>query len=516
MALPVGVIRLGQFQGLKGDKGATGVLADLDVDLLPWDEEPYAEMTGPADERGAVLHIPMPLPSPATVNNDDATEALVKTPTKTQKAVDGRLETGIPARSSLIAQDVINGGPLARANMVQQAMISKRLQANRCMPNRQILINGATTDPWLRVSTTVSDDVPHAVSGGKAWKISTAGAVSGARAYIQPAAPVTIHPSQSMYADLWIDDPSVITSLSVSLRQTTGGVLYTRSNISSPAQPLVVGRNRLRWKMAEGLPVAWDGSSLDQINFYMTTTAAASVSIGEIGLEWHEKAKAIVVMDRGYESAVNGGMIADLDALGIPVTWAIDVQKIGDRPANPIFNAVTLDYLRARAARGDSISFHGFTAAVTATMTPEQAAEDTRLAVAWLKQNGFVGAMWRAAWVQDQATDAGAAASAPYVLAQAQHSMPSFRLDSWPPRDMMNIARTPGMDGQTALYMDALKRTRGLMVMYQHGIQEGYPNDATPAEWAAWRDALALALSEGWLEATTFEDLYIDTQAAFA
>lgn len=72
------------------------------------------------------------------------------------------------------------------------------------------------------------------------------------------------------------------------------------------------------------------------------------------------------------------------------------------------------------------------------------------------------------------------------------------------------------MDGQTALYMDALKRTRGLMVMYQHGIQEGYPNGATPAKWAAWRDALALALSEGWLEATTFEDLYIDTQAAFA
>jgi hypothetical protein len=502
-------------------RGPAARITEVTAEEVPAGSDLTPILSGPDQNRKIDLKIPKGergLDGVNGVANDTATAGQVaNTTSQTRAELKKQLDADLPGKTNMVATDVINNGPLARASAVQQAMISKRLVANKGIPNRQILINGATTDPWLRVSTTVSDDVPHAVSGGKAWKISTAAAVSGARAYIQPAAPVAIHPSQSLFADLWIDDPTLITSITVSIRQATGAVLFTRSNISAPTQPLVAGRNRLRWKMAEGLPVAWDGSTLDQINFYMTTTAAASVSIGEIGLEWHAKAKMIFVLDRGYESFVNGGGVADLDALGIPITWAIDVQKIGDRPANPIFNAVTLDYLRSRASKGDSISFHGYTAAVTATMTPSELVQDTILSQAWARQNGFVGAvLWRAAMVQDTALPASAAAAGAYLVAQAQYSMPSFRLDSWPPRDMKNIARTPGMDGQTTLYMDALKRTRGLMVMYQHGIQEGYPNDATPAEWAAWRDALAAALTEGWLEATTFEDLYIDSQAAFA
>lgn len=84
MVLPIGVKKLGSFKGLTGD---TGVLADLTVNLLPWDADPYAEMTGPDAYRGARIHIPMPLPGPETVNNDDATELLVQNPTKTSAAI---------------------------------------------------------------------------------------------------------------------------------------------------------------------------------------------------------------------------------------------------------------------------------------------------------------------------------------------------------------------------------------------------------------------------------------------
>ena len=99
MALPIYATFLANIhgpQGVKGAKGDTGVLADLSVELLPWDSEPFAEMTGPDEYRGAVIHIPMPLPGPETVNNDDATELLVQNPTATRAALrDGFVQRNV-------------------------------------------------------------------------------------------------------------------------------------------------------------------------------------------------------------------------------------------------------------------------------------------------------------------------------------------------------------------------------------------------------------------------------------
>lgn len=83
MALPAGVTQLGTFKGAKGD---TGSLAFAEAELVPWDEGAQVDMIGPESARGARFKIPMPLPSPEAVNNDDATEALLLTPTKTQAA----------------------------------------------------------------------------------------------------------------------------------------------------------------------------------------------------------------------------------------------------------------------------------------------------------------------------------------------------------------------------------------------------------------------------------------------
>lgn len=94
MALPAGLAAMGSF---KGPKGNTGVLATLGVELLPWDAEPYGEMTGPEAHRGAIVHIPMPLPGPETVNNDDATELLLLNPTKTQAATVGLIDEATAA-----------------------------------------------------------------------------------------------------------------------------------------------------------------------------------------------------------------------------------------------------------------------------------------------------------------------------------------------------------------------------------------------------------------------------------
>lgn len=86
MALPAGVTRLGSFKGKDGDKGDTGSLAYADGELVGWNEGFDVTMVGPESNRGAYFKVPMPLPTPATVNNDDATEALLLNPTKTQEA----------------------------------------------------------------------------------------------------------------------------------------------------------------------------------------------------------------------------------------------------------------------------------------------------------------------------------------------------------------------------------------------------------------------------------------------
>jgi hypothetical protein len=84
MALPVGVTRLGSFKGGKGD---TGSLAFATAEKVGWNEEPVVTMVGPESARGAHFEIPLPLPTPDTVNNDDATESLILNPTKTRTAL---------------------------------------------------------------------------------------------------------------------------------------------------------------------------------------------------------------------------------------------------------------------------------------------------------------------------------------------------------------------------------------------------------------------------------------------
>lgn len=84
MPLPAGRKAMFNF---KGPRGATGSLAFATAEKVPWTAEPKITMVGPASNRGAHFELPIPLPTPEAVNNDDATEALVLNPTKTGAAV---------------------------------------------------------------------------------------------------------------------------------------------------------------------------------------------------------------------------------------------------------------------------------------------------------------------------------------------------------------------------------------------------------------------------------------------
>lgn len=105
MTLPAGVTKLGSFKGAKGDKGNTGSIAFATAKKVSWTENPTVMMIGPESNRGAAFTIPMPLPSPETVNNDVATSALIKNPTATRDAL---LEQGAEDRArAIVAPDSI-------------------------------------------------------------------------------------------------------------------------------------------------------------------------------------------------------------------------------------------------------------------------------------------------------------------------------------------------------------------------------------------------------------------------
>ena len=93
MALPAGVTQLGTFKGAKGD---TGSLAFATAETIPWTEDPTVTMVGPAAARGAHFQIPLPLPGPETVNNDEATALLIQNPTATQSALSARIADAMP------------------------------------------------------------------------------------------------------------------------------------------------------------------------------------------------------------------------------------------------------------------------------------------------------------------------------------------------------------------------------------------------------------------------------------
>ena len=323
---------------------------------------------------------------------------------------------------------------------------------------------------------------------------------------------------------VYVEDATKVTNIQLLIGQdATYTVFWNRANTSAPVQTLVTGWNFLRWKIVEGLPVAWTGTTVDMVQIYVTTNAATSITVGHLYLECPAKARMIYVADRGYKSFAVVGLPA-LRAAKVPVTWAIDVLMLGTyageypNGAHPYAETVTEADIASYAALGDSISFHGFSGNVTSTMTDAQVRADTVATLKWLAARGYRGRMWRAAWVQNTAPNH--AAADPYLIGQATWDITthSVALDMWPPRDMQNIARWefyPQSDAQIDTQFDILKRTHSLMVVYNHGIGTGNANDSTQASFDRFMLNVNLGITQGWLEPTTFEALFAESGGSF-
>lgn len=376
-------------------------------------------------------------------------------------------------------------------------------------PSVVTLLSGQVDETYTGTNSTRTVDTVNHKVGGRALKVTMAGAVT-ATVILDPPGPtdpLIMPPAAAVGMWVYVPNPALVTSISVELYTTAD--LATAGRWARPVQQanLVAGWNCVRWAASEGLADLSTWGTVYRVRLVVATTGATDVTVGHVWAECPPRAQVLFIEDRGYKTFVTSGALAQLRALGIPVTWALDPALLGTSVGTKN-EVVTENDIAAAARAGDSISLHGWDGAATAAMTADEAATDTLRGLRWLQQRGYPGRMWRAAWVQNQA--AQAAAAQPYVLAYATPTNGSAPT-AWPFINRWNVPRW-ALHGRSAATVDAmfagLARTHGLLVCYTHGVHADGGFDTTPAEWAYFVSKLTAAVAAGWLEGVTFEDLY--------
>lgn len=454
----------------------------------------------------------------------------------------GPLVVAAEAAANAAAEDAAQVGA---AMTVATTAVADAARANRraSQPGIYSLITGSDEEvTWSRIGfNPVTLDTVNTRINGRAWKLQASGATSNPYVdFTPPNSPITIPSAQALCMWVHIPDASNVTQIWVSLFQDLAGAVTisraTGSGDFSP-QPLVNGWNFVRFAlgpMIEPKP-AWTGTQIAKIRIRLDIPSGATneITLGHVYLECPTQARIVFVLDRGYKSFIINGGLARAREVGVPITWAVDVLKIGGDVGTG-GEAVTAAELRAAWQEGDSISFHGYTANPTATMTDAQARADTMQCIKWLAANGYEGRIWRAAWVQNQGP---AAAVKGLLLGQAYSNSQTLAyptgtiVDAWPPMNMHSIYRWGVQStGSSAAVVDAqlsiLKRTRGFAVPYMHGLigpvgstgaAAGVPvNDTGIAEMNYFFDKVAAGMAEGWLRPSTFEELWRESGGSFS
>ena len=358
--------------------------------------------------------------------------------------------------------------------------------------------SGATGGDWAtRIIPTGSTESagPTTPAGGPSTRFTITGAQT-ADFTLQDAEPRSHAPGSIVHAWLWVDDPAAISQASIMVLSGPSSASTTWQRF---ATNLSHGWNLVRIAADSGVLTSWGQPR--RITLRIITTAATGVAWGRVWVECPRKAQMVFVEDRGYRTFIDIGLPA-LRSRSVPVTWALDMALNSPDTSGPhITDAEVMQF----AGQGDVMSIHAYDGAVTATMTPAQIRQDALRAQGWLLDKGLPADRFRAAYTQNNAPNASAAA--PFFPAQATSTNQSASLDTWPHVNPQNVKRYQlhGRDNATIDSVFAqLKATHGLFIPYTHGIGTGSTSDMTQAGWDYFLSKVDTAFSEGWLEATTW------------
>ena len=298
---------------------------------------------------------------------------------------------------------------------------------------------------------------------------------------------------------VWVDDVTKISSAAVLIYS---GPSASSTTWSRAVPPLRNGWNLIRIAAHSGVLTSWGQPR--RLTLRVITTAPTIVAWGRFWVECPKKAQMIYTLDRGYRTAIDQ-MLPELRSRNIPVTWALDMALNSPDASGPhITDAEVLQF----AGQGDEMSIHAYDGAVTNTMTPQQIRQDALRAQDWLLDKGLPATMFRAAYTQNLAPNASAAA--PFFAAQATGEGNSSGLDTWPHIAPQNVARYT-LHGKTPAQVDTIfdnmAKTHALWIPYTHGVSGAGGSNITPTELAYFLTKVDAAMSAGWLEATTYRKM---------
>lgn len=379
------------------------------------------------------------------------------------------------------------------------------LQAELSYTNDQktiSLLAGQEDETYASVSCTITADTTNFVIGDRAALMTITGAVTAQlRRDFSPA--LAFGAAQAIGISVYLPDATKVTSVGVDVYQDSG---LTIQWAKSKSTGLVNGWNHFRFLAASGTITSW--GACYRLRVVVATNASTTATIGHVWAEVREKASIMIINDGPYSLWIDN-IYPWFRERKLPVVLAVDTGILGTGSGLTLRASENQILALAADGNGNEVSFHGYLGDPTSAMTAAQLKTDMRAAQRWLVERGFIyGALWRAAYVQNLATNA--ASCSPFLMAQAT-STATTTSDAWPPINAANIPRmsvhgrsTATMDTQ----FDTLQKTHGLYLFYYHNVDDSGGTNATTAEDTYLKAKIQAAIAAGWLEVVTFRTLF--------
>lgn len=397
--------------------------------------------------------------------------------------------------------------PFVKNYLVEHAAAHAALGLQRAAlpPYKTIgLLTGQASETYTVFSCTYSADTTNFRVGDRGAKMTMSGAATG-QLRLDYSGGLYFGPAQAIGCSIYLPDATKVTAVEVDVYQDAGlTIQWARSKTSG----LVNGWNHFRLLAAAGTITNW--GYCHRLRVMVTTNAATTATVGLVWAEVANKASLVFVNDGPYDLWMRE-RYPDLKNLSFPVVLGVDTGKLSF--GSGLSRTASQNQVIAFANDGNAneISFHGHSGDPTQSMTADELLSDTVRAQSWLRRNGFIiGSLWRAAYVQNLATNA--AATNPLLMAQAT-STNTATTDAWPPINANNIPRI-SLHGRSTAYIDALFTTlqavKGNAVVYMHNVDPGGGFNMTPQEWEYFVGKVREAVEAKWLRGATFETLFSD------
>lgn len=267
------------------------------------------------------------------------------------------------------------------------------------------------------------------------------------------------------------------------------------------------GWNYIHFYTAEGNVSSWNTSNMIRVQCsYIDDDSIVDVYVSDIIAVKPQKAKLIFIEDHGYSTFYKDAY-PRLKQLGVPVTWGINPGMLGTSAGAT--TKLTQDEIKEMSNDPYcEFSFHSWDTTPTKDMSADDINNDVQKCITYLKKNGILPEhFWRCAWVQNQAQNAMASQ---YILSCYASPSSNAGFTAYPFPNIYNIPRSRihGTSDFSNMF-NVLKKTHCTIVVYTHDLCKDGGIHITESEFSAFLNSVSSAISEGWLEPTTYNRLCV-------